>query len=121
MDVAELVERLHREDDLGDIEPCVVLRKTAHVVQQVAKVATRQVFLREPQSLQMSALCRVVLVSCGRYHAQIEMFGVLEGGDEVDHPGILLAGLELGHHFLFSLHARHLGGTITTHDVVSSP
>jgi hypothetical protein len=49
------------------------------------------------------------------------MLGVLEGGDEVDHPGILLAGLELGHHFLFSFHARHLDGTITTHDIVSSP
>jgi hypothetical protein len=45
VDVAELVEGIDGEDDLGDVEPSVVLGQSAHVVQQIAEVATGQIFL----------------------------------------------------------------------------
>ena len=48
MDVAQLVERIHTGEHLGDVEPDIAIVQHAGVVEQRPKVAARDVFLQLP-------------------------------------------------------------------------
>lgn len=56
MEVAELVEFIHRSEHLADVEPGVLFLENTRVVQQRSKITTGNVF-----------------------HGQVNVFRVLEG------------------------------------------